>query len=362
MRAFARISIKGGNMLKFIIKFIRSMQKEQKALLLFVIISMIVCNVLVINITNQYYYNKSAVSSIELLDRKVTVYYSDITDIDKIINELNENDKILKITLWAMVNSKTVISEIKGYDYESQPLLFGKHFEGKDGTIQLHEYETNGKIDLFNEEVQVKLGSIQFKTTGDVMLQTTDYTISNNDFIELGKEKVFDGDFSINYQYDSSCDKQDTDKINSNLDSIKQSSDIFYTMNDYDIDMSKFIESSQTIILGLVMAIINYMFVYLFLIKNRMKNYNILKLLGFGNLKILLTMLSEMFILFVISFGISTVGYIVYLKLTTGYNAYIMSVSKYSFVLMLILNIVIYIITVRKMIKQSPFEFYKQVD
>ena len=116
-------------MLRFIIKFIRSMQKEQKALLLFVIISMIVCNVLVINMTNQYYYNKSAVSDIELLDRKVAVYYSDITDIEKIINELNENDKILKITLWAMVNSKTVISEIKGYDYESQPLLFGKHFE-----------------------------------------------------------------------------------------------------------------------------------------------------------------------------------------------------------------------------------------
>ena len=101
----------------------------------------------------------------------------------------------------------------------------------------------------------------------------------------------------------------------------------------------------SNLILGVILAVLNALFIYQSVLKRRIPSYAVLKLLGLKNFQLRAVILLEMLLLFSCSF----IGQLIYnLRYSIGY----------SFGLLLLIYVLLSLIMTIRLVKKQPFEAY----
>lgn len=355
-------------MLRLFMKFLSSVLKEQRLLITTVLVGMGMCFVMIINFLYEMHLSSFRKEDIVQINNHVDVYYDDMSDIDHIIEYLKESKNIQKTMiktetgvggsdciLVAYAGNMSSLAEYSGMGKKIVSSGDVLHTEDR-GLVNIginpDGKEFGDNIIILNKEYKIK-GKLNI---GESIQNITIY-MTDTDMMELLMETGNKG--CVSFWYADGAGAGEIKKIEENLEKI--SSPLYMTQAKKldNFDASTVMEELKDIFLTTIIAIVNYMLIYGFMLNKRMKQYGILKLVGVSDVKLTVFMYTEMLMELAITFIISILGFLAYLKLS-GKTSYGLSIiCGYGTAFMLMLNILIFLIISFKYRKMTPFQFYK---
>lgn len=370
-------------MFGFILRFIHSTIKSQKARMSIVLCGMIICSFFVLSFF--YFCSAGSKSKEEFIDMYFCAEYRymDSENIEEIIEVLNEEKKISKIQLYTWLdgdldNPKAVkIPEITDeYLYTHSDIIlmgYGSEIIFDEGSIdagQAFSKEDKDKIMVTysgNETHHVS------SHPGDVLnICGKEYQISgfyNNygyDFIVPMDELIsisgkIGASIRIKFWYEDTMPYSRVLKINEKMEKIKKSYYSEYDKPDIPMEWEIVFSTGKIIFWSMIISVLNFVFVYQFLLKNRLQQYRTLKLMGVTTNKIQLIIFGEMFLLYTISFFIA----VIMLRMYIWYRELLVyslgNVCMISYSIMLVTITIIFFLFTRKFSKSTPFASYQEI-
>jgi len=181
--------------------------------------------------------------------------------------------------------------------------------------------------------------------------------LSQNDFMELDKTGKL-SDLELIYIYDE--DFSDSQKMQAaNLvQSVKPWESIYEEEIDNTLEISDYLDAMGALIIGMIFAVLNALFVYQAVLKRRISSYSILKLLGLKNFRLGAMVLFEMIMVFAVSYSIAVLLFLLYCVITGGLLYNLRYSLGYSFCLLLLCYTALSVVMTRKLMKSQPFEAY----
>ena len=160
------------------------------------------------------------------------------------------------------------------------------------------------------------------------------------------------------YIYDEDFSESQKTQAANLVQSIKPWENVYEEEPDNTLGVSEYLEFISDLVIGMVLAVLNALFIYQAVLKRRMPSYSVLKLLGLKNFRLGVMILFEMLMVFLVSYSVAIVLFLLYCNIT-GELLYNLRYSiGYSFSLLLIIYIVLSVVLARKLMKSQPFEAY----
>lgn len=296
-------------------------------------------------------------SDVKDLD-KVMEYLKNVKGIDGVFAENEEDEKGAKIQcgtrLMPVSDSDMVVGKIPkklddGQIILSKEKLSGVKFDGSDTKEQSDDGEQTEYIPA-GEKIEIS-GS-EFISVAETNLPEGNI-VTENDFFRLLNKS--DGtQIMVSYIYDKLSDTE-KNGIAKKVKSIKNYEKTWSGISENSVDIMTFIQYSGQMIPGLILAVLNTLFVYSYLLERRIKIYSILKLHGITNKKLVMLLLNEFIVIQFISFlivlcGCSFKKNIVRLRI----------LCCYSEIVVFLISLFLFCIIIRKMFKKQPFELYQE--
>lgn len=351
-------------MIKFIIKLIKSLFQHQKFLAVLVLSGMILCSVLVVNFLYEMHLSAYTEEEIQSINNHVSVYYDDMSGLEDLIEYMNSESCIRLIMFKANVEADgedclalTYFGTWEGLDsYVKRGELLGMEDYGLVNvdyhyTERIEDTEEIGSvIKVQNREYQVMgiLNAGQGNVNGTVYM-------TQKDLLELADADKLSGYIEYWYKGDTGKIKEINEYIqeNSSPVSIEEAE----KMNNFDLKtvFSEF----HDILYTMLIAIIDYMLIYSYLLKKRMRQYGILKLIGVSDRKLILFMYLEMITYMIITFAVTMTGFYLYLRVTERTVYQLPVIYLYSAGFMLFLNFLVFFPVTWRFRRMTPFAFYR---
>lgn len=181
--------------------------------------------------------------------------------------------------------------------------------------------------------------------------------ISLRDFMELDKTGKL-SELELVYIYDDDFSNHQISQAEDLIRSIKLWKDTYKEHPDNTLSISDYLDLMGNLIIGVILAVLNALFIYQSLLKQRIASYSILKLLGLKNFMLRVMILFEMLIIFIVSFTVAGMLFFLYCTIA-GELIYNLRYSiGYSFCLLLMIYIMLSLLITFKLIKRQPFETY----
>ena len=140
--------------------------------------------------------------------------------------------------------------------------------------------------------------------------------------------------------------------------SVKPWEDTYQEKPDNTLEFSDYLEFMSNMLVGVIFAVLNALFIYQSVLKRRLPSYSVLKILGLKNFRLRIMIFLEMIIIFTISFIISVILFLLYCC-ATGELIYNLRYSVgYSLILLLAIYALLSIIITKRLSKRQPFEAY----
>ena len=342
------------------------------------------------NITNfKHYYDDVKGTREERIFHENRIHFSfkDSDNLDEIVAQLKNKEGIQNVIL------KGSVEIIPGHDfavasYSSIPILteydnsIGTTPEQvKDGTIVLSYgslCSLEGRAAPDPEDgVVITYGEIAEKTPYTVFY-SCDQTfpmagksyqivaenfhfdenlLSLHDFLELDQKGKLSG-IELVYIYDDGFSDRQMAQAEELIRSSKPWETTYKEHPDNTLSVSDYLDLMSNLIIGVILAVLNALFIYQSVLKRRIPSYSVLKLLGLKNLQLQAMILFEMMTLFALSFIISVIIFLLYCTIA-GELIYNLRYSVgYSFSLLLIIYVLLSLTMTIKLIQKQPFEAF----
>lgn len=342
------------------------------------------------NITNfKHYYDDVKGTREERIFHENRVHFSfmDSENLDKIVAQLKNKEGIQNVIL------KGNVEIVSGHDftvasYSSIPILteydnsIGTTPEQvEDGTIVL-SYGTlcsleGGTASAPEEGVVMTYGESPEKTTYSVFYSCDqmfpmagksyqivaenfnfeENLLSLHDFLELDKEGKLSG-IELVYIYEDGFSDDQMAQAEKLIRTSKPWETTYKEHPDNTLSVSDYLDLMSNLIIGVILAVLNALFIYQSVLKRRISSYSVLKLLGLKNFQLRAMILFEMMVLFVISFIISVISFLLYCTMA-GELIYNLRYSVgYSFSLLLVIYVLLSLAITIKLIRKQPFEAF----
>ncbi len=249
-------------------------------------------------------------------------------------------DGTIVLSYQALVNLERMSSNIGGEDVE---LL--------DGEIEKSKFKV-----FYSCDQQFSIG----KKSYDVVAENFDFwenLLSLNDFIELDKTEKL-SDLELVYIYDEDFSDRQKMQAANLVQSIKPWESTYEEEIDNTLEISDYLDALGALIIGMIFAVLNALFIYQAVLKRRMPFYSILKLLGVKNFRLGAMILFEMLMVFAVSYSIAVLLFLLYCNITGGLLYNLRYSIGYSFCLLLLAYTVLSVVITRKLTKSQPFEAY----
>ena len=358
----------------FSIKFIKSMLWEWKKEISFVVIGIVLCVCVIINFADSFYsfttmywgaetkedlnYNENRMNYTFSGADKLREVVDDVRQIDGVEEvylrgETEEGIDILTGTCMPRITENGVMTGIwpekldDGEFVASLKVLSDLRYASPDNE-SLSDYMASGeKISISGKEL------VCVAETGDI----DEFILSQNDFIEICNIDNIDR-IDMYYIYEDGFTEIKKQEVTEKIKEIKTPVSIEQqeTMKGYKF--SEFMEQTQSLILGAIIAILNAMFLYINILERRIPAYSILKLQGLSNAKLRVMLFSEFILLFLLSFAIGICLYVVAVKISDGVLYNTLYSGLYTFLMLFCINMVIFAIVSWKLVRRQPFEIY----
>ena len=380
-------------MFRFLCRLSLKMITDWKKEMLLVILGIIISSCAVIkftdNITNfkQYYYGAKGVREEKIFyENRIHFSFKNSEKLDDIIEILKKQDGICNVALIgnAKINSA---HSFPVASYSSIPILTKydnsigttpDHIE--DGTIvlsflALYNLEgagpdpVEGITETYDEGIQ-KTGYQVFYSCGEkfsmagksyqIVAENFNFKenlLSLHDSLELDQKGKL-SEIELIYIYNDSFNDSQMAQVEELIRSVKPWEDTYQEKPDNTLEFSDYLEFMSNMLVGVIFAVLNALFIYQSVLKRRLPSYSVLKILGLKNFRLRIMIFLEMIIIFTISFIISVILFLLYCC-ATGELIYNLRYSVgYSLILLLAIYALLSIIITKRLSKRQPFEAY----
>lgn len=377
---------------KLSFKMIMDWKKEMALVMVGIVISSCAVIKFTDNISNfeRYYRDVKGIKEEQIFyENRVHFSFNDSDKLTEVVEQLKNQEGIINVIL------KGTFEILPGKNfpvaaYSAIPVL-SKHDNSigevpenvKDGTIVLsfsslmnlegmgtgledepgEVVETEGEI-VENSKYEIFYSCDQKFPIGkklyDIVAENFNFEenlLSQNDFMELSKTEKF-SDLELIYIYDEDFSDSQKTQAADLVQSIKPWERVYEEEPDNTLGVSEYLEFISDVVIGMILAVLNALFIYQAVLKRRMPSYSVLKLLGLKNFRLRVMILLEMLMAFLVSYSAAIVLFLLYCNIT-GELIYNLRYSiGYSFSLLLVIYTVLSAVLTRKLIKSQPFEAY----
>ena len=351
--------------IKYSIKTLLAFFSSERLILIIIIFAMVICNVVFLLFTNQFYNDKLQASNMESIQNKMEFQFADF----------NKNDYLdfLNLTRQYGVIRNIIVSTSATEDSSIQLCAYDNLYEIGDRQITMGELlSSNSDMTHFigSEKLNLYLLSQYGQNlTNGYKLTLNDYIVSckgivaTNEFDVLVSTDLFFNikpkNLSITYLFAAGTSQFELEELNNKIIDGFSPDNVIRPNIVFQYSFLNFLQNAKVIILYLLIAIMNYSFVYMYLIKKRLKVYGILKLYGLSNKKYFAILCGELLSIFSIVFLFSFVIYY-FFCMFIGYDyPCVVTQFSFSFLVMLLLNIVIFFPIVILNVIKTPIKQYK---
>lgn len=181
--------------------------------------------------------------------------------------------------------------------------------------------------------------------------------LSLNDFMGLDKDGKLSG-VELVYIYDDSFSDRQMAEAEEQIRAVRKWVNTYKEQPQNTLEVSDYLDLMGKSVIGVVLAVLNALFIYRSVLKRRLPSYSVLKLLGLGNIRLRVMILMEMLLVFVVSYLIAFGLFLCYCGIT-GELVYNLRYSAgYSFGLLLAVYILLSLVMTGKLVRKQPFEMY----
>lgn len=350
-------------MLTFTFKFMNSMFRENKKEILFVLLGMFLCVFVVLNFADSALGTDYSSEKLAYENNRVIFSFSDVKNLERVMNEMAAEEGIENVLVrgTCMIDMQKYIFQagVRLPRIEEELVFNGGIPERLEKGEALIGYANVQESSLFPVVGDVcSFGDYSFKSMA--MLGSYDFNaiVNLEDFILLyndyGSETL-----EVSYIYKDGFTEKQKEHIKEVVEKQKEIENISEPEKLNGINWSVYVETFRDLILGMIIAVLNDMFLYAFILNSRISAYSVLKLQGVSNRRLLSMLFIELIVLYFIAYALAGIVYVL-LGIAMG-NAFYNTtqIYGYTFCSILGLNLIVFSGFVRKIIKPQPFEIYQ---
>lgn len=322
------------------------------------------CNIVFLIFGNVYYSDKKSIEYEINQRNRVEFDFNNKPDLNNIVNDLSEYEQIKNILI-STEDEKQV--KIAAYisDLTNEPEMHGGEFfsktniENADNVFTISDMSCNEYILQSNIKIgdYFNIKNSVLKCIGTISSNEYDILIPFRTFTKHNFEKV-----KVEFIFRNGASLLDIENINNNITNKYSPTSVLRPNNSIGFNVWDFLSDMSDILILLIISIINYLFIYKFLLSKRLLIYSIFKLCGLSKRKIMFMLLFELVFFFIISTVISFIIYILYLLVVNEMRLFTSLLYEVgiSFIVNLILNLFMFMSTLIKVTSKSTIELKRE--
>ena len=351
-------------MIKLFFKILKSFIKQEKTLTLLIVLGMIVCNISILFFTNAYFSDLDEASKKEKEQNQVGfIITKDLFGFDETANLFSGKDFVQNWSYRMAITPDNMSIDIIAYGRDSG--LDKKQFLAGENITNNEECKFVCS-EKFNQSFFSKYGvmiTVGYQLElNDVLLECSGI-VASNDFDLLVPMSTFGqidvSEINLTYYFKNNASQIEVEKLNSEIIEVLNPINVIRNERVYKYSFNEFLDNISNIIVFLIIAVLNYMFIYAYIINSRNKIYSILKIEGLTTPNLAIFALSELFILHNFAVICAMLIYLPFVCMKISVIA-ILTQTGYMWGLMAIINVVLYlVISLPEVIKQ-PIVLYRE--
>ncbi len=351
----------------FILKNVLHSFKAEKFLSLLLILGMIVCDTIFLVFGHTFWADTKS-NRYEIYANNMVTFQFNELDIDGFLDAVMQKEYITSASFSHVEYSGTSTTVVSAYfpefDINMAGRLTGSQLSGKDNEFLINDnYLDNNR---FSEGSLVKIGDLltfaekERICVGIISTGTADrfdFLIGINDF----KNSINNGITAVFRFKDGTSVLEIKDYANE-ISAMFGAQYFVMPQKTTTVSFTQFLSDMSGMLVLLIIAIINYMFIYRYLLMKRTYIHGVYKMMGMNDFLTLSLLSSEMLVLLVLSYSISIILYLTGLSIRSQLVALPNHIPElgFAFIIILILNIVFFIIASAKTIMSSPNQLIRQ--
>ena len=352
----------------FIFKNIFHFFASDKILWCLILVGMIICDTIFFVFGN-ILWSDTKIKEYEIYENNVVTLSFDNLDIDKFL-ELTGNKDYITSTFFEYKilredsSAITISAYDPSFDFSKNKVELGNGLSRKKLEFVMSDnYVRNSN---FSNMPLVKIGDVLHFLNNDwicagivstSLADNFDILINIDDFKSHVAENI-----TANFRYQNGTSLIEIQNFSNLLKDEFNAKSVLTPNKTVSTSFTSFLSEMSGILLLLAIAIINYMFLYRFLLVKRTYTYGIYKLYGMNNRLTLISLSIELLILLLLSYSLSILVYyggsalIVQTNTITQYKQELF----FAFIVIIILNLLFFFLTAFKVVNHSPTELIRE--
>lgn len=346
-----------------IFKNLKAFFKFNKKMTYVVILSMVLCNLVVLYFSNMYFIDVEKSSKKETEENQVHIMFDyDALSQTNVKSTLEQCDFVDSFEVSSQIKTDRINFQLVAYSddrsFEQRQILAGIPFD----CLQTERFWCSEKFNhnfnvayntMITLDKKINFNDKSLTCAGIIATNDFDILTSINDFDEMDIDNM-----KLVYRFDRDTSQIEIDEFNNFIIEEYSPIGIIRPERSYNYSFFSFLEDMSAIVLFLAIAVLNYLFIFSYMLSKRKKTFAIEKMLGLTSVKIFLISLIEYVIFILIASLISSVLYAPFLWLD---NNLVHKVNFYVYTNALIFtaNLIMYILVITRYIVRTPSEWYR---
>ena len=233
--------------------------------------------------------------------------------------------------------------------------LFTENDSGEPAAIADENLEEPETREFIAQGEKIQIAEKNFVNVAEIA-GSEGHIVTIEDFVNLYRVSG-SGGITLSYVYEKGFTEEQKQETETLIQSIRKPEKSYEA--DHSVGFSSFIETARENLLGLIIASLNALFLYAYLLKKRIPVYTILKLQGLTNGKLRGMLLLEFLFVYLAACLLSAVTYGIFAISMGRQMTFFEEVYLYSVVCIFVINLILFFLMTWKLVRRQPYELYQ---
>lgn len=342
--------------------------RSKPVIYLLILIGMLISNTLLLIFGDLYFRSSSELLDQEFITNRVSFVFYSKPDFAALSSKVKGMSSVYNTIYSCQRQNENGITKISAY-HNGENLLKSRFLSGgidenvdEGNFICSSEYAMkieNEKQTIIKVGTKINIDNKELICSGIYLTNDFDILISANDMCKIEKALQY----SFTYVFSNNASIRELNQLNADIQDEFKPAFSSYPQSTHSFTLWGLLAELGPNVLLVLIAVVNYMFIYVFLIKKRFYSYSILKFCGLSAAKTRLILFLESECLFIISYLISIPVYLLISPLISG-SSIIYSVLSYqlvfSFLIMQVFNLIVSLLVTANVVRKNPIELLRE--